>query len=86
MDSKGCLRLFSDVWSENAALKKKKIMKINSNLPMLNYGFKGSKSHLQISLNIIKLCKDEKYTIMMMYMKSYRVEAPVSGPLRLHSE
>ena len=24
-----------------------------------------------ISLNITKLCKDEKYTIMMMYMKSY---------------
>ena len=33
---------------------------------------KGSKSHLQISLNITKLRKDEKYTIMMMYMKYYR--------------
>ena len=32
---------------------------------------KGSKSHLQISLYITKLCKDEKYTIRMMYMKSY---------------
>ena len=28
---------------------------------------------LQISLNIMELCKDEKYTIMMMYMKSYSV-------------
>ena len=28
--------------------------------------FKGSKSHLQICLNITKLCKDDKYTIMMM--------------------
>ena len=32
---------------------------------------KGSRSHLQISLNITKLCKDENYTVMMMYMKSY---------------
>ena len=29
---------------------------------------KGSRSHLQISLNVTKLCKDEKNTIMMMYM------------------
>ena len=34
---------------------------------------KGSKSHLQISLklNITKICKDGKYTIMMMHVKSY---------------
>ena len=32
---------------------------------------KGSRSHLQISLNITKLCKDERYTTVMMYMKSY---------------
>ena len=32
------------------------------------FGFKSSSSHLQISLNIAKLCKDEKYTIMMMYI------------------
>ena len=30
---------FSDVWSENAALTKR-LMKINSNLPILYYGFK----------------------------------------------
>ena len=29
---------------------------------------KGSRSHLQISLNVTELCKDEKYTVMMMYM------------------
>ena len=31
------------------------------------------KRHLQIyiSLNITKLCKDEKYNIMMMYVKLY---------------
>ena len=29
---------------------------------------KGSRSHLQISLNITKLCKDEIYTIMIMYV------------------
>ena len=33
--------------------------------------FKGSRSHLQISLNIMELCKDKKHTNMMMYMKSY---------------
>ena len=33
--------------------------------------FKGNRSHLQISLNITKLCKDEKYTIMIMNMKFY---------------
>ena len=31
---------------------------------------KGSRSHLQISLTITKLCKDEKYTIMMMYYEN----------------
>ena len=30
--------------------------------------FKGSRSHLQISLNIRKLGKNENYTIMMMCM------------------
>ena len=30
-----------------------------------------SRSHLQISLNITKLCKDEKYTSVMMNMKSH---------------
>ena len=33
--------------------------------------FKGSRSNLQISLNITKLCKDDKYTIMMMFIESY---------------
>ena len=33
--------------------------------------FKGSRSHLQIFLNITKLCKDEKFAIVMMYMKYY---------------
>ena len=33
------LRLFSDVWSENAALFKR-LMKIHSNPPILYYGFK----------------------------------------------
>ena len=33
--------------------------------------FKGSRAYLQISSNITKLCKDEKYTTMMLYMKSY---------------
>ena len=32
------MRLFSDVWSENAALSKR-LMKIHSNPPILNYGF-----------------------------------------------
>ena len=35
------LRLFFDVWSENAALFER-IMKIHSNPPILYYGFKDS--------------------------------------------
>ena len=34
-------------------------------LPNINRSIKHSRSHLQISLNIMKLCKDEKYTIMI---------------------
>ena len=61
----GGLRSFSDVWSENAALFER-LMEIHSNPPKLYYGFKGIRSHLQIFLNITKLCRDERYTIMMM--------------------
>ena len=38
IDSKGGVRLFSDVWSKNAALFKR-LMKIHSNPPILHYGF-----------------------------------------------
>ena len=38
IDSKKVWGLFSDVWSENAALFKK-LMKIHSNPPILYYGF-----------------------------------------------
>ena len=43
----GGLRLFSDVWSENASLFKR-FMKIHSNSPILHFGFKGSMTHLQV--------------------------------------
>ena len=35
--------------------------------PIIQVPIKGSRSHLQISLNITKLGKDKKYTIMLMY-------------------
>ena len=38
------MRLFSDVWSENAALFKR-LMKNHSNPPILYYGFKGDTHH-----------------------------------------
>ena len=40
--------LFSDVWSENAALFER-LMEINSNPPILHYGFKGSGVILEVT-------------------------------------
>ena len=46
---------------------------IHSNPPILYYGFKGSGSHLQTTPNIMNFgILDEKYTLMIMCMKSQR--------------
>ena len=55
----------------NTPTKNKTQKTIQEFHPLNFFGLKGSRSHLQISLNITKLCKDEKYTVVMMYMKSY---------------
>ena len=68
----GGLMVFSNVRSENAAPFFKQIDEnsFKSTNTIICNGFKGSRYHLQISLNITKLHKDENYTIMTMYMKS----------------
>ena len=64
----------------NLSADKKKIEKkitgqmnggVTNATPCHHPWIKGSRFHLQISLNITRLCKDEKYTIMTMNMKSY---------------
>ena len=51
MDLQGGLRLFSGVWSENAALFER-FMKIHSNPPILYYGINLGVVQLHILVNL----------------------------------